>query len=63
MPATTMPTPAATPSATTDPLAGFEVYRSGPHFTLRCKGCGRTWPFVKTDLPVLVNTANEHSNG
>lgn len=41
-------------------LDDFEVYRSGPTFTLRCKHCGATWTFTRTNLSIVVDAAGEH---
>lgn len=46
----------------TGDLAGFEVYRSGAHLTLRCTACKMRWPWptAKIELLKLVRTARSH---
>lgn len=42
-------------------LAGFEVYRSGKHVTLRCERCKHRWPWPgKIELLKLVRIARSH---
>jgi hypothetical protein len=41
-------------------LAGFEVYRSGDHLTLRCKRCDWRKPLAKVSLSGLVALAEGH---